>query len=741
MLLFKSNRSLRFWLLLLLGWTTLVAVSVKAQDLDELLSLDLTELLQVKVTTATLYEQSRADSPSRIVVITKRQIRERGYNNLFDALVDLSAVDTQAASHETSYNNITIRGISGSKFLVLRNGTSISSPARDPIAYADNMPLFDVERIEIVLSPGSSIYGADAYSGTINLITKRSYSKPRNLGVGYAAGSYDYRYGYAYLDQAVGDQFRFSVDGHRHASDNENLLSEYPQSFPITDLTSFSGELVLPAERRTGFYGRTESSSLSVGLDYSDMLSIGYHATSFSSPTATGLLPFSVDYGLPAFWKSELKTAFVKFRRPLRENLNLSIDLDSTEYEVNPKSRFNNIFSNFKDGFKYAKTDRTMLTATLEWQASDEDVWMLGVQQGRFQTIPKSADLSHPYQTSQSTAEQALYYDGTDDTLAIALYDIRYNNRAAFVHYQAKVSDKILLSAGVRVDDSSRYGKSTNPRLGLVYNASEKWNFKLIYAQAYLSPAPELTYEHFGSFTGEKNDSGEYISNFMFVPNPDLQPEKIKTLEFNASYNPHQNILAELTLYRSEATDHILNTAMRDPVTDFVPGGYIYNTSHNDNIGDMDITGLTLDVSYQTRMATTQFETWGNYSYTEGEYCNTLTGQRTEVPFVATHKLKMGVTARRERGYLTLSLRNIGTTNADVAALIGDEVEQTEARNYWVVGAVAGINDVLPNLDVSVNIHNLLNKHYYNTGTNAAITFVETPQNLREIRLLLDYRL
>jgi outer membrane receptor protein involved in Fe transport len=89
-----------------------------------------------------------------------------------------------------------------------------------------------------------------------------------------------------------------------------------------------------------------------------------------------------------------------------------------------------------------------------------------------------------------------------------------------FAQYDGRISDKLLLTTGVRYDRYSDFGSTVNPRLGLVYKANESNTLKFSYGQAFRAPSVAET---------------RLANNSMLAGNLDLQPEKIKTYELHWS--------------------------------------------------------------------------------------------------------------------------------------------------------------------------------------------------------------
>src|ERR1700712_2974423 len=144
-------------------------------SVNKLLELSLEDLMNIKVVTAAGYLQTTSEAPSTITVITAQQIADRGYEQLEDALRDIPGIDM---IHINGYapTLIYFRGMYGAENLrvllmidgIVENNILGSNDMAGP-AYS----LHNIERIEIIWGPVSAIYGANAFGGVINIITKK----------------------------------------------------------------------------------------------------------------------------------------------------------------------------------------------------------------------------------------------------------------------------------------------------------------------------------------------------------------------------------------------------------------------------------------------------------------------------------------------------------------------------------------------------------------------------------------
>ncbi len=131
------------------------------------------ELDQVLVT-AQRYEKRDVDIPASTSVYTSEQLEATGASNVIEALkmaagLVYSTYGPSGASQSTMTSQITIRG-AGSGTLVLVNGTPLNLRGMYNL---EDIPLNNVERVEIVKGGGSVLYGSEATGGIINIITKK----------------------------------------------------------------------------------------------------------------------------------------------------------------------------------------------------------------------------------------------------------------------------------------------------------------------------------------------------------------------------------------------------------------------------------------------------------------------------------------------------------------------------------------------------------------------------------------
>lgn len=163
------------------------------------------DLEKIVVTTSRI-EQLYKNSPVNISIIDEDHIKNSGATTVTQILDALPSVEILDYGSYGSTKSVHTRGASSSQVLTLINGRPVNTP-RDGVTDFNQIPLNNIERIEVLRGPASSIYGANAVGGVINIITKSgegdmhtefvskygTYStRLTDLSHGWKVGDFDY---------------------------------------------------------------------------------------------------------------------------------------------------------------------------------------------------------------------------------------------------------------------------------------------------------------------------------------------------------------------------------------------------------------------------------------------------------------------------------------------------------------------------------------------------------------------
>lgn len=720
------------WCLLLLG--SAGAWSQTDGGAVPLYAINLEELLSTPVITASRTDVPLQQVAGTVLVLTRQDLRERGYRHLGELLRALPGVEVQGYSSATFYNRVSWRGLAGNnKFIILQNGVRIAAPASEPIPIVDNFPLYYVQRVEIVYGPASALYGADALSGVINLITDTAVAREDaqlTLEGGEAR--------YARVSGRVrtgGDQFRISAGAQRQRADNTDMTQAYPDLFPMGNLYDFDGvTLVVPASQRAPYHGDTSSAQAYIDALLGESVQLGYNGSHFRHPTTAGDLTAFVDYG--GNWSTDIHTVYGRYRFEWSEQVWGELMANYARYEVAPESRFIHLFTGFAaSGYKYAESQRRQAELVLHAQWRDAQTLTGGVVAERIDAIPKTADLTHPYVAGLSPEAQGLYYPGSNNTLPVQIFEVDYHDEGAFLQLQSAWRDWLRTVAGVRYDHYSNFGGTTNPRFAVMLQPTPVHKLSLLYGEAFLAPSPYFTYEHFGSFNGTQDAQGRYQSFLMFLPNTALGPEQVKTwqLDYQALLSAQWELAA--TAYRNRLRGLILPAPNNPPRSDFVPGGNILATFSNTNGGELAVDGIELRLDHWQRYARGQLKVWASYNYQDGEQTSAV--GREALPYAALQYLKLGGSWAWGRGYsISPSLYAASETRAPV---LGSADRRDRAPGYAVLDLYARAERLPLGVNAFLRVQNVFDRRWYNAGNGTLPSFVASPQERRLISLGVEW--
>jgi iron complex outermembrane receptor protein len=167
---------------------------------NTLSSMSLEDLASIEITSVSKRPEPLSDAAAAIYVISSDDIRRSGATTLPEAL--RLAPNLQVARITSSNYSITARGFNSNtadKLLVMIDGRSIYTPLYSGVLwYMQDIPLDDVERIEVISGPGGTLWGANAVNGVINIITRSSADTQGGLlsaGRGNNEGDATLRYG------------------------------------------------------------------------------------------------------------------------------------------------------------------------------------------------------------------------------------------------------------------------------------------------------------------------------------------------------------------------------------------------------------------------------------------------------------------------------------------------------------------------------------------------------------------
>jgi len=477
------------------------------------------------VTIATGSRQPIARAPSVATVITAEDIAAIGAADLDEVLETVPGL--HVARSVLGYNPIyTIRGIStqyNPQVLMLVNGIPITGAfVGDRSQIWAGMPVENIARIEVIRGPGSALYGADAFSGVINIITKTS-ADVDGTHLGLSAGSFNSRDAWV---QHGGTWGRFDVAGYLragHTDGSHQIITTDAQS-GLDTLTGTSASLA-PGPVNLGYDaidGRIDLSRdkwrLRAGYQQRSDLGTG-------AGIASALDPAGKNYG------ERVNTDLTY------QDANFAPDLDVTAQasyfyikELSDLTLYPpganlgaGVFPNGVIGNpdKWERHLRANLSAAYTGLQSHKLRFGIGTQDD---------DLYRTEETNNySTGAPGPMIDVTP-------FLVPHSRRVNYVYAQDEwaFTKDWYLTAGVRHDQYSDFGGTTNPRLALVWETAYNLTSKLLYGRAFRPPSFSELYN---------------TTNPVLIGNPNLKPETNQSTELAFVWQATTTLQANLNLF------------------------------------------------------------------------------------------------------------------------------------------------------------------------------------------------
>ena len=172
----------------------------------------LEDLMNIQVTSVSKKEQKLSKAVGAIFVITQEDIAHSNATNIPDLLRMVPGMDVAQINANTWA--VSVRGFDGrfsNKLLVMVDGRTVYTPTFGGVFWdALDLPLEDIERIEVIRGPGGSIWGANAVDGVVNIITKKASETHGGLVVA-GAGNVDQGFGAIQYGGTIGNSTDYRV--------------------------------------------------------------------------------------------------------------------------------------------------------------------------------------------------------------------------------------------------------------------------------------------------------------------------------------------------------------------------------------------------------------------------------------------------------------------------------------------------------------------------------------------------
>jgi len=703
--------------------------TVKSPGLEEM---TLEQLMNIKITTASRTPQELDKAPATVIVVTREQITARGYQSLLDVMYDLPDIKVDDKIYSGIRNTFTVRGTQGQeKFVLLLDGIRISSPSGEAMPIMENYPVNLAEQIEIMYGPASALYGADAVSGVINIITKSASSaKGIRVNASSVGGSYGYTNNSLLIAKKITDHASFMVSGQYSYDQGVDYSKLYKNdsslsvsSYHTGTINSIYGPITPVKPIAPKYEAPIQSYNIYAALNI-DGFTFSYFRNDFKVPSAYGNNTSNAIYNKDAFLRQSIDVACAAFKKSIGK-ITSTTTLIRSEYNLLPSSNYRNLYTNMEPGYKYSTCSMMKVEQQLDFKASEKFNMIAGGSYEGYISIPQSADLQNPVNSNDFIHGSYLgtksYY--RPDGLPAQFYLLTFNNIGTYLQLQYTPVKKINITLGGRYDINSRYGNTFNPRLGLVYKPFRKTSIKLLYGTAFLAPTPSSSYVQYGSFY--TLDSGKtYNSYFLHLPNPKLKPITSRSIElsikqyltdnFSITLNGYYTGINGLHSFADDAqTTHLYNNMFNGIQVDYVE--VFVNQARQQNYGG------SMLLNWKKYIRKIQMNTFISLSYVNGKIDNALKESEETIPdaqleFISPYMLRVGTDFKAGKISCSPRLILIGKQNLNgITDSTGSVMKRQTLPGYTLLN-VSIRYTITKHWSVFVNVTNALNQKYKSVG-------------------------
>ncbi len=680
----------RIWFVsLVVSLILAVTGSVYAQISPDADALSLEDLLNAKVYSASKYQQKEAEAPSSISVITAEDIRHYGYRTLQEALQSVTGLYVK---NHLSYSTLGVRGFAptgdaNGRVLFLVNGHAINNNIDDSAPIGDDFPIdMDlVERIEVVRGPSSSLYGADAFMGVVNVITRTGKSQGEVISGETGSLGWNKETAIYGLDRN-GTQAMFSASYWDSAAPGHLDSIENPIGSPNAhDQTRRAMALIASH----GFTLQAVASSAEQKVPSSSQWCGSCHQTDTHSTNFHGYADLQYEHRV---WKSTQFTARTYYDN--YESHGTVNDLRGCS-----EARCHGTLYDYDS----AHGDRVGAEMKLSRVFLDKHRVTVGAEyRDNFHQAQQNYILDNIPVTSQTFVN----YDRTS-----AIWGL-------YAAGEFHLHPKVILNLGVRNDRYNYlFGSKTSPRAALIYSPRTTTTLKFLYGTAFRVP----------SF------SELYYVGMSGVPAPNLRPETTRTFEVDWEQQVSKRVTLSAAGFYNNIGSYIQEQTVIvtgiDTITSAV-GGIDQTTFSNSKAS---AKGGELEVRDKLSSGIE-----GRLSYTYQDARNELTG--TTLPDAPRHLVKVNISAPVFRRTLTPAIEaEYMSRSSTVWPAIGDSAPPVlvnvslSSRQFWRGFSASGSAYNLVNRSMSERTFG------YFEQTHAIPSASLLPDDRRSFRLKLTW--
>ncbi|NWF52745.1 MAG: TonB-dependent receptor [Nitrospirae bacterium] len=408
--------------------------------------------LEEVVVTATRLEEPVREVASSVTVITEKEIESKKAKMVYEVLKDIPGLDVPQSGGSGRLTNIFIRGAKSEHTLVMIDGIEMNDPLSPDRSYDfANLSVDNIERIEIIRGPQSTLYGSDAIGGVINIITKKGEGKPKffasfeggrydtfSEAAGFSGGTqwFNYSFGISHLN-TTGFSAAHEKYGNTEKDSNENTSFSSRVGFTPSDYLNI--DLIVR-------YIDAETNIDQGGGEGADDPNFIFDSKQLFLKTLGSLLLFN------GLWEQKLGFSYSKHDRDYLDDKDTQRPFDSSKA--------------FFDGRMWK----------VDWQ--------------HYLYLHKTNTVTFGVEYEEERGESEYSWVSAWGPGKSVFPEKSANIKGAYIQDKISLNESFFATLGIRVDDHSRFGSEITYRIApayLIKNTGTK--IKATYGTGYKAPS------------------------------------------------------------------------------------------------------------------------------------------------------------------------------------------------------------------------------------------------------------
>lgn len=649
--------------------------------------------LEKIVVTPYRYEEALSKTASSVSIISPGEIKNSNAQKVADLFVPIPGMTVQDWYGNGAKASVDMAGFgeqAGLNVLVLVDGRRVNDVDLSGVDWSQ-IPLDQVEHIEIIRGgAGGVLYGDNASSGVINIITKKGAGKPK---------------------------LKMQVDGGSYSMNKQKITFDGSIDKKLSYLFNVGREST--NGYRDNSFDKSGDFASKIDYKFNDDLGgrfdFGYHASSYGMPS--GLFQHHID---------EHSRRWARYGDDHAKNKDLYFVLGNN-IDFSQSGRMDIDFS-----YRHKKADSMFPTSGNDTRKNKIDT---------FGVTPKYTLDREIFERDNKLITGIDFYrviytsdNFSPTTDAFKNYtNINKNSIAAYLQDEFSISKKLTLVAGFRYE-AARYAfgyhdfTGSNPdrdaklqpkmrayNSGLVYNYKDE-------SSIFFNVGKSFRFPEVDEFTGM------YDINFHQFLNTDLKPQSALNYQLGARHKFNGNLKMNISVFRMNVKDYIY----------FNPTGGQWGYGENENYSNTYHQGLETGLEARFNSRTTFF---ANYTFTDAYFGDGLYS-KNEIPMVARHKASTGL-----RFLLLKDVAfNVTGTYVGKRYFINDQANAVSRLNGYMV-ADTNISWNSKNLSLIFGIDNLFDREYseygvYGTDSSKGFVYDKCyfPSPGRNFSIRLEYK-